>query len=904
MGRGDGGYDEIPSWEWMMDEFERDLHLLELSLAEVHAQFGQTERFRTAESLIETCRAGTPDDFARATSRIGQLATAEILQLTRTLALRLSLRNQAEKIAILRINRRRERVATPREARRESIMEAIATLKSRGFSREQVLAILRRLDIQPTLTAHPTEARRRTLLHRQREIAECLLELDEVNGDGAARRTVEAAIRRGVMLLYGTDEVRSERVGVIDEIEASLHFLTTSIFETVPRICRDVCDAVEAHYGQRPDLSPPVHYRTWVGGDRDGNPLVTPEMTRASLRMHRLAALQLHDASLVRLTRLLSISDRQLDIPQELLERVRPQRIAGLIAEDMIARTRHEPFRLLLRAMRAGLAAARDDEREYTAMQFVADMELIVDSLRRMNLGEIAEAGPVDVLAQARVFGFHMAALDIRRHSGVHEQVVTEMLRASGECEDYGALGEPERVALLTRLIDAPEHTIPALDALQPDCRDVIEVFRIIAEARRRDPASVGSYVISMASSVSDMLEVLWLMRLAGDVTIDIAPLFETIEDLERATELLQAMFANPVYRAHVRVRGDFQEIMLGYSDSNKDGGYLMSNRLLRRAQSLMAQVCHAEKIRIRYFHGRGGTVGRGGGRSNRAILGTPPDSRSGAIRMTEQGEVISFRYALPGIAHRHLEQLTSAMILAEAEASPEPSTDAADEELLDRLGRRSMEAYRALIDGPSFWTWYNEVSPLTHIGALPIASRPVSRSGGKMVFTTLRAIPWVFAWTQMRFNVPGWFGIGTALSEAIDESNETAARLARWYREREFFRTWIDNAQQEMARCRLEISRCYDALASHSMFAAIDAEFRRAASAILRITGQQDLLDNNRVIQRSIEQRNGPTDVLNLLQIELLRRFRAASDDEKPQLRAALFATINGIAAAMQSTG
>jgi len=457
----------------------------------------------------------------------------------------------------------------------------------------------------------------------------------------------------------------------------------------------------------------------------------------------------------------------------------------------------------------------------------------------------------------------------------------------------------------LTGAIEQPAIRRPPTKDLSTVSRDMLDVLDIVEKARQRDPRAVGSYLISMANGVSDVLEVLWLMHLADCTDVDIAPLFETIEDLSRAPELLRSMLESPVYREHVKRRGDFQEIMLGYSDSNKDGGYLMSGWLLHTALSRLAQVGRACGVSFRFFHGRGGTVGRGGGRSNRAILATPPDSRSGRIRMTEQGEVISFRYALPAIAHRHLEQITSAMILAESAATiePEPRSEA-DLRLMDRLGQRSMAVYRALIDDPSFWSWFTEASPIAQISALPIASRPVARKSGEVHFDSLRAIPWVFGWTQMRFNVPGWYGIGTALREALDEAEETLSVLARWYREWEYFGTLIDNAQQEMARARLIIARCYDELASRSLYERIAGEYERARAAILHITGEHELLDNNPVIQQSIQERNVPTDLLNLLQMELLRRYRAGGDAARDELRPVIFASINGVAAAMQSTG
>ncbi len=875
-------------------------------LADVLARLGPPGQTQLCEQMLRLCRDGERDGFQAARDRISGLAMTDIRELIKSVTLRFHLRNQAEKVAIVRINRRRQREATLDRPRRESIAEAVSRLKARGLSRDDVLDIVGRIDIQPTLTAHPTEPRRRTLLRRQRDITECLIALDESSGDTAARQPLEQAMLRAVLLLYTTDEVRAERLGVLEEIEGALYFLTTSIWQAVPRVLRDVAGAIEQHYGEGPDVPAMVRYRTWIGGDRDGNPLVTPEMTRHSLRLHRQAALQLYEQGLAELMRLLSLSERRIAVPPELLASVEPDQLAGHVPEESIARLRHEPFRLKLLEMRSRLAAARTEEGEYNAATLVHDLELLAGSLRRMKLADIVDSsGLADLLTQARVFGFHLAALDIRQHSAIHEQVVGELLLKAGACPHYAELDEDARVAVLTRVIEGPAIARPDPADLSALSRNVLDVFEIVEQARRRDPQSVGSYIISMANAVSDLLEVLWLMHLTRCADLDIVPLYETIDDLARAPALLRASLSNRAYRAHVEARGQFQEIMLGYSDSNKDGGYLMSSWLLHAAQSQLAQVCRLCGVSFRFFHGRGGTVGRGGGRSNRAIMATPRDSRSGRIRMTEQGEVISFRYALPDIAYRHLEQLTSAMMLAESEASAQPDARSdADEQLMARLGQRSMAVYRELIGDPSFWPWYTEVAPIAHISALPIASRPVARDSGAVHFENLRAIPWVFAWTQMRFNVPGWYGLGTALSEALDESADRPALLAGWYRAWEFFRVVIDNAQQEMARARLVIARCYDELASDSHYERIAAEFDRARSAILRITGQNELLDNNPVIQRSIAERNGPTDLLNLLQIELLRRYRAADEAGQQELRPPLFASINGIAAAMQSTG
>lgn len=890
----------------MSKNLEHDIQLLTAILTDVLERLGPKGHTQRFEHLLRVCREGETSGFVEAREKIAGLSPDDIRELIKSLTLRFHLRNQAEKVAIVRINRRRQREATAYQPRRESVSESVSKLKSRGASLADLQSILNRLDIQPTLTAHPTESRRRTLLLKQRDIAGGLLSLSEQSHDAAGRRRIEDSIRQYVLLLYGTDEVRIERLSVPEEIEGSLYFLTTAIWSAIPRVLRDVEDAVEEYYGeslQAPDL---IRYRTWIGGDRDGNPLVTPEITQQSLHLHRRIVIERYLERLSQLSQLLSLSDRRIQVPPELTDSVRQDQLTDQVSEESMARLRHEPFRLKLLQMRSRLEAAVTDFRAYRASEFVSDLTLLADSLRKMKLSEIVHSsGLSDVLIQARIFGFHLATMDIRQHSAVHEQVVAELLSVANLCPDYSDRPEHERVDVLTRAID--ENRFPPIetDRCSAVAKQVLECLAVIRQSQQHDERAIGSYVISMTNGVSDVLEVLWLLRAAQCPSIDIVPLFETIDDLARAPELLQAMLSNPAYRAFVESRGNFQEIMLGYSDSNKDGGYLMSGRLLQQAQSQLAGVCRKNGVHFRFFHGRGGTVGRGGGRSNRAILATPPESRSGRIRMTEQGEVISFRYALPDIAHRHLEQLTSAMIVAEAEAATQPKArPQSDEDLLTRLAERSMETYRRLIDDPSFWQWYSEASPIAQISGLPIASRPVSRSSGEVHFDNLRAIPWVFAWTQMRFNVPGWYGIGTALNEVLTESDAGLETMTRWYKDWEFFRTLIDNAQQEMARARLVIAKCYDDLAGNSHFERIATEFDLARSAILKITGQRELLDNNPVIQRSIHERNGATDILHLLQIELLRRFHAADDAEKELLRPVLFASINGIAAAMQSTG
>lgn len=398
------------------------------------------------------------------------------------------------------------------------------------------------------------------------------------------------------------------------------------------------------------------------------------------------------------------------------------------------------------------------------------------------------------------------------------------------------------------------------------------------------------------------------MWRMKNDVVttpLDVVPLFETIEDLQEAASLMEALYKNALYRRHLSARGDFQEIMLGYSDSNKDGGFWMANWALHKGQENLSEVGLKNNIKMRFFHGRGGSVGRGGGRANQAIFAIPIQSRSGRIRFTEQGEVISFRYARPFIARRHLEQIVNALLLTAHDKECDVGCSPPMQALMERIAIQSMQAYRKLIDDPTFWPWYKQLTPIEHIGNLPIASRPVSRvSASEVRFDDLRAIPWVFSWTQTRYNLPGWYGAGTAIEEEIKNDAQALEQLQSMWQSWPFFRTVIENVQLELARTRIEIAQAYSGLSQDRFHDIIAAEFEKIQSAVLKITGQEKLLDNHIAIQQSIVLRNPYTDVLNLIQVELLRRWAEHPEEQSMPLRQALFLSINGIAAAMQSTG
>jgi len=883
-------------------------------------------RHRCASEALDQAGASSAEVLAM----IAALSDAEIDRLLNSLTLQFHLLNQAEKCEIIRVNRARQRAATDVSPRAESIADAVRQLKDLGLYIHDVLAVVARLDISPTLTAHPTEGRRRTILRKHKAIAEVLLQLDDASLAPAERKRLIDDLRALVLTLYVTEDIRSERPTVLDEVRSGLHFLTSTIWETVPLLYEDIAAALETYYGWRGPIPIFLRYRTWIGGDADGNPNVTPDVTRTALGMQHQAAVQLHIRALEDVFAELSVSDRHVEVPDELLRTIAQDANRNLVPEDLLRFLTHEPFRHRVAQIIGKLRLAFADASAYTAARFIEDIDHLRDSLEKAGLPSLARNGRLArVERAAKTFRFSMAAMDVRRHSDRHESAVAELLRVAGVCPDYESIDETCRIDILEQELATPRPLHGPSMPLSDDTRQILDVLDVLKSTMAIDPDAIGSYVISMTHEVSDVLEVLLLIKEAGlwDVrdgsltaSLDVAPLVETVEDLENAPALLERLFASTAYRTYLRARNDFQEIMLGYSDSNKDGGYWMSNWALQKAQSVIAQTCRQAGIELRFFHGRGGTVGRGGGRANRAILSSPPVSRNGRIRFTEQGEVISFRYGLPQITRRHLEQIVSAMLVGTARAEADQSTMAGfagavgprhisvDERvrIMDELATRSMQAYRELIDDDRFWDWYCGVSPIEHIAGLPIASRPVSRNAGGLSFENLRAIPWVFAWTQMRYNVPGWFGVGSAVQSLVHDRPETADVLRRLYQEWEFFKTIIDNMRQEMARARLPASRLYvDAdMSSSDIHQRISAEFDRTADAIIAITGQARLLDNNPVIQSLIAARNPATDVLNILQVELLRRYRSAPDAARPALRLMLQRSVNGIAAAMQSTG
>ncbi|HKI44513.1 MAG TPA: phosphoenolpyruvate carboxylase [Balneolales bacterium] len=884
----------------------------------IRKQAGE-EVFQDVEHLRQLCKkareTGNPAGWEEVRSLIKEMDLETLVWLIRSYSDFFHLVNKAEQQEIIRINHERS-MAENGGLRPESLMDAVRKLKERGRSFDEVIEIFTSLDVQPTLTAHPTEARRRSILYKQQHISDILARLQDTQLTPEEQDALYTDLYQNILMLLTTDSLREERLTVEDEVLHGLYFAKTTLWQVVPRMYSDLSDAMEQVYGKRPEIPLMLRFRSWIGGDRDGNPHVTPAVTRFTFRQHRKVVLQLYQEELQQLHRELSISGRYVQLPVDWLRR------NGLKNDE------EEPLRgLILKILQkideAIIAVDTGQELNYTVGEFRNELEQIRLGLEYAGLQDLARDGRLhDLIIRANTFGFHLAALDIRQHSGVHEEVVAEMLRLGGISDDYTKLSEEERIRLLTGELTNPRPLLSRDAVTSESTKTLLDAFEVVREAVNIDPASIGSYIISMTHDISDMLEVLVIAKEKGlwsyhdgkvKSALDVVPLFETIEDLNEGSERLSRLFENEIYRKHLKARLDFQEIMLGYSDSNKDGGYWMANWALHKAQRNLSDTCRKYDIDFRLFHGRGGTVGRGGGRANRAIMSLPASCHNGRIRFTEQGEVITFRYAREAIAHRHLEQILNAMIVSTSEArfqakEDQYNLDAKTYKVMEEIADKSMSAYRGLIDHNDFWPWYLNVTPVSHISRLHIASRPVSRAkGSELAFNDLRAIPWNFAWTQTRYNVPGWFGMGEILEE-VSRKPENLDLLKSNYNTWAFFRAVLNNAQREMARSELLIANYYHREAapdsSTDFHKIIGQEFEKTKKAILQITGDSTLLGRNPVIEKSIHLRNSYTDVLNFIQIALLSRWKEASGGERDAVGRAILLSLNGIAAAMQSTG
>lgn len=818
----------------------------------------------------------------------------------------------------------------------ETIAQAVRRLREEGLRATEVRLLLDELFIMPVFTAHPTESKRRTILLKLKAIATDLHSLNYHSLLPAEEDAIVQRIRENIVLLWQSDETRDRRPTVMDEVREGLYYYEATLFDLVPKIYQELERALAEYYpGETFQLPVFLRYGSWIGGDRDGNPFVTLEVTEEALREQKETVLKQYNIEVDALYHHLSPALTRVGFDQALLDSIQQDfTLAPVHEHEVLERFRLEPYRqkliLIFRRLRATRAeneipwrkrtsTTPTNPRAYaTVQEFLHDLYLIRDSLCNNQGERLARGRLAHLIRSAEVFGFHLATLDIRQHAERHRSAMAEVLQRYQLCTNYENMVEAERVALLEAEILSERPLTARLD-FAAETNATIDLFRLVRRAREEiGSEAIQTYIISMTTQVSNVLEVLLFARdaaLFGE--IDIVPLFETIDDLLAAGRIMRTLFQNHAYQRHLARRGQQQQIMIGYSDSNKDGGYLRANWMLFQAQRELALVCDEFNIKLTLFHGRGGTIGRGGGPANRAILAQPPESVRGRIKITEQGEVVSSRYDDESIAHRHLEQMVNAVLLTSGRR-PRFDKEAQWAEAMETLSQYAFQKYRSLVMNPDFLQYFQQATPINHVDILNIGSRPARRKTTAAI-SDLRAIPWVFSWTQSRVNLTSWYGVGSALelwlTNGVTPDQQSPVGEGRLTQLREmhkswpFFRTILDNVQVGLAKADIGIAQLYATLADPALqatiFADLRAEFERTRRTILQITQQAELLDSEGWLQRSIRLRNPYVDPLNYIQVELLRRLRTnPTSEEKERLQAAVSLSVNGIAAGLQNVG
>ncbi|HVA92999.1 MAG TPA: phosphoenolpyruvate carboxylase [Chloroflexota bacterium] len=897
----------------------RDIRLLGDILGRVIIQeagpgvFGREEELR---ALCKAMRAGaSPDIEARVLEITRQVSLDEAEPLIRAFALYFQLVNVCEQVH--RVRRRREHLrdsAAPPQ--RESLDEALQALRRREVSATDLQSAIDSLGIELVLTAHPTEPTRESALQKQIEIAACLEALDQTGITADEREDALRRLRQLVLLLWQTEEIRRRPPDVLDEVKQGLFYVEHVLFEQVPalfdRCSRLLARAFPGHPYTVPSF---LRFASWIGGDADGNPSVTADVTRQTLILQKQLAIRLFRASVYHLANESSQADRLAPISDELRDSLRlDQLLMPEAAAQALDRSEHEPYRRkfthIWHRLQATLAAldGRPSQAVYqSGGELLAELRTIERSLRQTGRGILADGALTTLIRQVEAFGLQLLPLDLRQHSARLETTLAWLLNNSRGI-DFLALDDEARIAVLeqSRQLGIP-FELP--EEAPAQAREQVRIQALIPWAREAiDPEAIGSFIVSMTHKVSDVLGALALCRYAPG--LQIVPLLETVEDLRNAPALMTRLFRVPHYREHLRTCGDRQRLMLGYSDSSKDGGYLTSCWELYKAQEALQQVAQREGVQLELFHGRGGTVGRGGGPAYQAIISQPPGTVRGRLRVTEQGEMINFKYGLPAIALRNLDSVTAATLLSSIPSTKDAAgLPSAWRECLDCLSETSRAAYRALIDDPDFLQYLHEATPLDLIGRLNMGSRPARRTAGAGL-DDLRAIPWVFAWMQSRHTLPGWYGLGNAFEALAAADPNAGALLGELYAQWPFFQGMIDNAMMAMAKADIHIAAHYAGLVRNQsvgqqIFRRIAAEYHLTERHILRLTGFNALLRNAPVLQSSIVLRNPYVDPLSFLQIELLRRLRlTAGTDQEAAVARAIQLTVTGIAAGLRNTG
>ena len=875
------------------------------------------ELHEQAVELARAARGGDDGAAARLAELIGSLDLERAEVLVRSLTRWFQLVNLVEDNDRIRRLRAREEREAPRP-RQGSLRDAVARLRDTGLDAAAVSELLAQAEVRLVLTAHPTEARRRTTIEKLARVFGVLRDLDE--RPGIAPERARRRLAPTVQELWASDDLRAVSLTVLDEVRSNLVWFVTTLAAEVPEVYRDLELALEEAYDEPVGVPSLLSFGSWIGGDRDGNPYVTPEVTAEALGLMRDQCLRFLEARVELLAGRVSLSERVVGPATGLGELLaRGEQLFPELAGRLAELNPEEPYRRAFTFIRERVRATRRQAPGAYAepAELLADLRACERSLQE-GAGALTAAGDLrDVLRQVEVFGFHFARLDVREHADRHRDAVAEVLGRLGVAENYGDLDQAARCDLLCTLIDDRRPLVPEdLSGFSEDTQTVVRTFRAVRDLLREGHrGAIQAYVISGTEGPADLLEVLLLAKEAGlaraggeGCELRIVPLFEAAETLRGAHATMDALLRRSPYRAALRAVGDEQEVMVGYSDSNKDGGYVASSWAVYRAQERVAETLERHGATWVFFHGRGGSLGRGGGPTNTAILALPPGTVRARLKMTEQGEVLAAKYAVSEVAHRELELTTSATLVAAVNGRNGGRAGVErHREVLERMAERSERAYRELVHGdPGFVAFFSAVTPIDEISALRLGSRPAKRrsDGG---IEALRAIPWVFSWTQSRVVLPAWFGLGTALEDAREHAGvELLQEMERTW---PFFAGLLSNAEMALAKADLPIARRYvelhePAAPRERIWGAITDEFARTERELLAILGEDRLLDRVPVLQASIDRRNPYVDPLSVLQVELLRRRRDGDGGEDERLKRVSLLTINGIAGGLRNTG
>ena len=923
----------------------RDVRSLGALLGRVLVEQAGKELFDAVEELRrlmirhrERSHGGNSADelMARVEATISKMDLTRAYQVTKAFAIYFELANLAE--TNHRKRRRRARQLEQHSATLPgSFRGTLLRMKKAGISAEAALAALRQVMVTPVFTAHPTEVARQTILLKRRRIAEQLERLDRLPLTEAEALRCEQAIHAEITSLWQTDEVRQTKPTVDDEIRMGLRYFRLSLFEALPRIYAEVAESMRDVYGaildvaELPNL---LSFGSWIGGDRDGNPLVKPECVKDALEQARAMILREYVRDVDFLSDCLSSSVRQAGVSAEIVSRLAQYKgsLPGAAMRWGAGNTT-ELYRRILSYVVYRLQRSRegpDVQGSYKdAAEFESDLVMLRSSLMENRGQRLAEAYVDPLLRQLRTFGFHLQVLDIRQHARVHAEVLEEIGTRTIDLSKIG-LGSTGLRKTKIRKTELRE-TAPALAAgavssggneVSPQARELIETFRTIQRLKQIYPSqSICQYIISGAESEDDVLNVVRLaracgVRLAGsagdrDPGLMPVPLFESIDSLRGAGKAMRRLWRHPDYEPLLDSWGRWQEVMLGYSDSNKDGGMLTSTWELHKAHRDLHGVARECGVKLRLFHGRGGTVGRGGGPTHAAILAQPEGCFSGHIRITEQGEVLNWKYADAVLAEWNLELMIAASLEAFTRSGAQPKDQARWEEAMEEMSTEAHRVYRRdIAENADLVEYFEQATPIQELDAARIGSRPSRRTKGRRL-EDLRAIPWVFGWMQSRHAVPAWYGVGQGLQSFARKGRGHERLLRQMLKHFTLFSDLVRNVELGMAKADLHIARVYSGLVKNAglrtrVFAMLEAEFLRSRQMILRISGQRELLARNRVLARSIHLRNPYVDPMSLIQVELLRRKQLGPDvgQDLGKLEYPLGATINGIAAGLHNTG